>query len=90
MLDHLPRELAVGLSGRIRSMPGLGNALVTLRLLRDLCLPRPLQMRHHPAEPTLREAFSEDAAQAMMKADVDPNSISGLADQRKPHLEQHP
>jgi hypothetical protein len=32
-------------------------------------------MRHHPAE---------------SKADpVDPNSISGLADQRKPRLEQH-
>ena len=43
MLDHFPRELAVGLSGPMCSMPGLGNAVIVLRLFSKLSFARPLQ-----------------------------------------------
>jgi hypothetical protein len=47
-------------------------------------------MHYRNAEPPLGKALSEDLVRAIIKADqVDPASISGLADQRKQHLEQH-
>jgi hypothetical protein len=43
MLGYFSRELLVGLWGPTRSMPGLGNALITLRFLIDPRLARLLQ-----------------------------------------------